>query len=72
MAHQTNVTQVGKNFSQDAEASQMVQDPVCGMAMKRRDSRAVLFQEDHAVHFCSRECRDSFLRARKEPKPKAA
>lgn len=43
------------------EVEEMVQDPVCGTWVPVSQAQ-VLHQGGKTLHFCSRECRDKFLR----------
>ena len=59
MAHQTNVTQVGKQFPTEEQPTQ-VMDPVCGMKLERKTARHMLFRPEETFYFCSRDCQQKF------------
>lgn len=70
MAHQTDVNQVPKNFDVPV-TSERVTDPVCGKTMLRKDAHFALFRGTQQFHFCSKSCRDEFLKPRFRSRPGA-
>lgn len=68
MAHRTNVTQVGQDFSSEKNSGEMMQDPICGKKMQRKEVRHVLFRADQTYYFCSKECEAKFLSPKRAPR----
>lgn len=59
MAHRSTFVPVLLHLKAE-EISPVVEDPVCGMQMPRQDVKHVLFQENGAFYFCSKECLSKF------------
>jgi YHS domain-containing protein len=74
MAHQTNVTQVGKDFSSGNEPNEAANpiDPACGMKVDRKSCRHMLFRPENTYYFCSKECQQKFMSRGFKPSQKAA
>ncbi len=62
MALMTNVTQVVVKTFRDKGAPKKVRDPNCGAELKREEARYMLFRPGQTYYFCSRECREEYLR----------
>jgi len=60
MARRANLIQVPQRLSLATDV-ETAKDPVCGVEMKRKDSKTILFRPGQTVYFCSKTCLNQFL-----------
>lgn len=64
MAHQTDVHQFQRAVK-GSDPNRRVIDPNCGMKMKHKDVKHILFRAEGPLYFCSKECEGEFIRKKK-------
>jgi YHS domain-containing protein len=71
MAHRTNVTPVAAHLKA-SDPMEIVTDPNCGMQIRKKDSKSLLFRKDETYYFCSKTCQQQFTSPKQQRKSTAA
>jgi YHS domain-containing protein len=70
MAHRSHLVQVIETLSSTTDI-EMQQDPSCGVEMKRKDFKQVLFRPGKTMYFCSKDCLNAYIHPSKEKRSAA-